>query len=226
MSKVLINITKIASIAILWFEAEGAALAADYSSQAPYQYATSGWTGLHVGGYIQATCLDTVYVPPGTDPELAGCTAIAGLLGGYDFQINNWVLGLEGDFGWGHRIARNSLDNVVYDFDTMASIRPRLGYAFDTTLIYGTGGIAWVDATLTQTALGESASQWHTGWVAGGGIEHQLTDHLDVRLEYLYGHYDDQTYRISCGCTIDGGLDSVHTVRAGLTWKFAFGQSW
>lgn len=181
---------------------------------------TYDWTGPYVGGFASVACLDTMYTPPGSDPELAGCTGAGGLLAGYAVQLDRIVLGIEGDFGWGGKVASNSLDDVVYDFDTMASIRGRLGYAVDSTLIYATAGIGWIDATLTETSIDESDSKWHVGWMVGGGIEHAIWNSLSFRLEYLYAQYGERIYELSCSCTIEAELDNVHMTRAALTWHF------
>ena len=68
-------------------------------------------------------------------------------------------------------------------------MRGRAGVAFNgnRTLLYATGGAAWAD--VDYTAAGASGfSNTHFGWVAGGGIEHMLTQNLSARVEYL--HYE------------------------------------
>ena len=69
---------------------------------------------------------------------------------GYNYQINQWVLGLEGS------VDGTSLSNTTAAFfpdgttmtaqsraDIQGSIRGRLGIAWDRALIYATGGVAF-----------------------------------------------------------------------------------
>jgi outer membrane immunogenic protein len=89
--------------------------------------------------------------------------------------------------------------------DWLATARGRLGFLWNSVLIYGTGGAAWgsVKTTLTAncsaTAFGCGASlvpsatsssftNTKMGWVAGLGAETMLGPHWSTRLEWL--HYD------------------------------------
>lgn len=96
----------------------------------------------------------------------------AGFIGGgqvgYNFQVQRWVLGIEGDIqtGGGRRSASAgttipftaltqpaliTMDRTVRT-DWMASIRARVGYAlWDRVMVYGTGGVAFADAEVTAT---------------------------------------------------------------------------
>ncbi len=56
-----------------------------------------------------------------------------GLHVGYNWQKpGGWVFGIEGDVSFAD------------DIDYLATIRGRLGYAMDSTLIYATGGAAFI----------------------------------------------------------------------------------
>lgn len=91
---------------------------------------------------------------------------LAGLHLGYNFQLANFLLGVEGDYdfteiegnGRGEITAKagslytgQTLDETpAYltaksSFDNLASIRGRLGYTVGSLLVYGTGGVAWTD---------------------------------------------------------------------------------
>jgi outer membrane immunogenic protein len=88
------------------------------------------------------------------------------------------------------------------------------------TLLYATGGAAWADVDYAS-ALGTGFSHTHTGWVAGGGIEHMLTQNLTARIEYLYYGFDSVTAPAGA---LAGGPTNVNpttqTVRFGLNFKF------
>ena len=98
-------------------------------------------------------------------------------------------------------------------------MRGRAGVAFNgnRTLLYATGGAAWAD--VDYTAAGASGfSNTHFGWVAGGGIEHMLTQNVSARVEYLHYDFDEATGSTAAlSPTVEPTLD---TVRFGLNMKF------
>jgi outer membrane immunogenic protein len=205
-----------------------AAHSADFAVPPPdLRPANYDWSGFHLGGWLGAMCLDTAYVPEASDdPELAGCRLAGGALGGYSYQFgSNLVVGVEGDFGWGGNIAENSLDEVSFAVDRTATLRARLGWAFDDTLLYATGGAAWAEGDLSGVFGGMDGedTRWHTGWTAGIGMEQAMSDSFRFRLEYLYASLGDKEYEVTCGCTIDAGLDNLHIARAALIWAFGGG---
>jgi hypothetical protein len=89
---------------------------------------------------------------------------VGGAQFGYNWQADSLVFGIEGDISftdWGQRttvfdtdagdLGGPDVDNFAFgtvsaDVDFLASVRGRLGFAFDSLLIYGTGGVAWADA--------------------------------------------------------------------------------
>ena len=66
--------------------------------------------------------------------------------------------------------------------DSLGTVRGRVGYAFDRTLIYATGGFAYGAETYrgvfqmaaAQPSFYGSSSRVETGYAAGGGIEFAL----------------------------------------------------
>lgn len=141
----------------------------------------------------------------------------AGAFAGYQYQFsNNVVLGVEAD-------ARYSFDKTQYDrfgagsemwTDWSGSVRARLGYAFDRTLLYATGGFAaqrgWVNSTVTGLD-----SDVNIGYVVGAGMEYAFTDSVFGRFEYQFSDYRKK--RSSSFTTSD--LNS-HTVMVGVGTKF------
>ncbi len=72
-------------------------------------------------------------------------------------------------------------------------MRPRIGIAADRNFAYITGGVAFTDASYTESyadgggGIGSaSASKFLTGWTAGAGWEYAWTDHWTIRFEYLF----------------------------------------
>ncbi len=135
------------------------------------------WTGFYLGGDVggawttdKLTESTTAIVPPRTgSATLDSSGVIGGAHIGYNWQVTNWVFGLEGDFdGTSLKKTGNCLvedagvGNLApgtcfpqtsvgtsHAFSTQlpwqASIRGRIGYAFNNVLVYATGGVAFAD---------------------------------------------------------------------------------
>lgn len=137
---------------------------------------------------------------------------------GFNWQVCNWVLGVEGDFdgvginGWASRFFLSGDDtggtnaSAVYaDLDWMATVRGRLGMTLEWCgcgLLYLTGGAAWghlKTGSLIATsevadggfgdAVGGKFSKTKAGWVVGAGYEHRIASRWSVRAEYLYAQF-------------------------------------
>ncbi|QPC45060.1 porin family protein [Kaustia mangrovi] len=199
---------------------------------------TGPYAGLHVG---------TVDGDLDGDMELTGTSVsssanmdpngiMGGLQVGYNYQFDSVVVGLEGDIGFG------DVDDVIYPdslvpriesrIDWMATIRGRLGWAWDRTLFYVTGGVAFADVKIKSefsfSAFDDSDSDRETlvGWTVGGGVEHALTDNISLKAEYLYADLGKKTFRYSptiFGSAEDWNSDmdlKTHTFRVGVNWLF------
>ncbi len=53
-------------------------------------------------------------------------------------------------------------------------MRGRLGYAFDRTLVYATGGFAYGSGGGRQFGTGVNSDDFQTGYAVGGGVEYAL----------------------------------------------------
>lgn len=121
---------------------------------------------------------------------------VGGLLG-LNWQFNRWVLGVETDLSYS-RIAGDD-DGIGGATDQtklrwLGSARARVGYTFDTWLVYGTAGFAYGSLRHSSFAppLLDTFSSTETGWTVGAGIEYALSDHWSARLDYRY--YDLGSY--------------------------------
>lgn len=216
------------------------AVLADPVVEAPAAYDWSGiYVGVH-GGYGWADSEGTFDSggPPGGVYDISDFDIDGGILGahaGYNWQWNQFVVGIEGDLSWSG--LEDRLEGVADPADTvhiegevelLASIRARLGYAFDNLLFYGTVGAGYADFDFTSTfapLVGtDTVSDDDWGVVFGGGVEYGWNSWL-FRLEAL--HYD-----VDPGFTFDGDevpdadggdtvyLDGITTVRLGVSYKF------
>lgn len=118
--------------------------------------------------------------------------------------------------------------------DAIGTLRTRLGYAVDNTLLYVTGGLAYGHVQSTAqifsvpgaSALAGSEDAWKAGWTVGGGIEHMFMPNWSIKGEYLY--YDlgnSDVNLLPVGGPPETGVISYkntgHIIRAGLNYHFA-----
>lgn len=184
----------------------GKAMAADYTP-APVVQGYS-WTGFYIGGhagYGEATFEGTfdgaAPVQHFDDLDLNGF--VGGGHAGYNWQLDGFgglgtglVLGIEGDVSfvdWDDSENNCCSDSIDGDVDLLASIRGRLGIAFDRVLVYGTGGVAFTDASFEAhgTFFDDSDDFNDVGGVVGGGVEYAVWDNVSVGAEGLFYFFDD-----------------------------------
>ncbi len=228
MFKRYFNNTASAIAAAMVLSSAGAVLAADLPPPPPppieIRDAVYDWSGAYIGVNAGLGFGDSTYIPSGSpDPDLAGDGYLIGGYAGYNYQMSNFVMGIEGDVSFGEVNPENTIDQVEQDVDLFASIRARLGYAHGRTLAYLTGGVAWADSEIYLPQFDASESKTHFGYVVGGGLEHAWTDNFVGRIEYLFADLGSKDYDFpqACAtCTIDLDMDDFHIVRAGAAWKF------
>ena len=110
---------------------------------------TGGYVGLQGGGLWSDSDVDNFDTDLfDGDREGFGDSFNGGLFGvyaGYNWQSGPWVFGAEGDFNgvWNDETFNVFGQDVDVGSDWLASLRGRVGYAFDRTLIFATGGVAF-----------------------------------------------------------------------------------
>lgn len=172
------------------------------------------WTGFYLGahgGYVS------------TRAELGGAheTFNGGLLGvhaGYNFMQNGpWVFGIEADVArtWNEEdVFGAGLADVGTDWQW--SVRGRVGYAIDRTLIYGTAGLAGTNAYVDVIGSPIKIEDSMLGWTLGAGVEHAFTDNWLVRAEYRYSDYGEFEF-LGIGTGVDV---TEHAFKVGISYKF------
>ena len=155
---------------------------------------------------------------------------VGGGLIGYNYQINQFVLGVEGDLTGSSNQGRFSGALGVRSQDTQygfgAGIRGRLGWAIDHTLIYATGG--WAYETIDQTYanplinnfLSQRISTDRSGYTVGGGVEYAFNYNWSARLEYRWTDYGKYVSNYSNLVSIQQH-PTDNTIQAALIYHFA-----
>lgn len=180
------------------------------------------WTGFYVGanvGYGWANVGTAAF-----SDDLSG--VIGGGQIGYNYQVSQWVLGVEGDFQGSaeSRTDSGSVLGTTFTIDQQirwfGTLRGRLGYAFNDVLIYATGGAAWQNYELSVSALGTTVSDDTTkiGWTVGGGVEWMFAPQWSVKGEYLYMDTGDTDVTLF-GVTFTGRAKN-QIARIGVNYHF------
>ena len=158
-----------------------------FSGQAQSEPHSGPYAGVLIGGSIGQSDATNSALGASVDVsgiELTGVVGIQGKFGGL-------IGGVEADLTWrnvsGSQTALG-IATLQSEQDWSGSIRLRLGLPVNNFLIYATGGVAFVSTQTSLAALGAklSSSDLETGWIAGAGVEYQMTDHVRVRAEALH----------------------------------------
>ena len=178
---------------------------------------TGGYLGLQGGGLWSDSDIDDPDTGVFSDNFNGG---LFGAYAGYNWQSGAWVFGVEGDINgvWNDETVSIGAFDVDVGSDYLASLRGRVGYAFDRALIFATGGVAFTDASAESDDFGGfnlDADDSLTGWTIGAGGEYAFTDNWIGRVEYRY-------YDFSNGSLDDlGDVDlGTNTLTVGVGYKF------
>jgi outer membrane immunogenic protein len=174
------------------------------------------WSGVYLGvqgGYGWADADFSIFTNPVTNFTVDADGPFVGGYAGYNFQWDRFVAGIEGDINASWIDEDDGVGDI--DIDWFASIRGRVGYAWDRTLFFGTAGWAFAHADASAVLVaGTDNDVDFDGWTAGLGVEHAFTDNWLARAEYR--HYDFGSEDILRG---DVDLD-MDTVSVGIAYKF------
>jgi outer membrane immunogenic protein len=199
------------------------------------------WTGVYGGasaGYSWGRSeIDyTLGGIPAISTTLDPNSFVAGGQVGYNWQLGSVVVGVEGDVAWRHGSdsATFTVGAAFASFDAeqnwVATLRPRIGFAANNWLIYGTGGAAFgqLGHSYTESVGGAarsvSDSDTKAGWTAGGGVEYAFQNQWSLGVEYLFLDFGSTTLtQPGAGAfppsstTFD---DKSHLLRAKVNYKF------
>ena len=149
-----------------------------------------------------------------------------GLIGGtigYNWQVGQIVVGAEGDIDWSG-VKGNTGVLCGASCETrnkwLATIRGRLGYAFDRFLPYITAGLAAGDINATRPGFPGGSSS-NAGWTVGAGLEFGIASNVSIKAEYLYVDLGDFNCGFNCGLAANGNVSyDANVFRGGLNIRF------
>jgi outer membrane immunogenic protein len=239
----------------------GISAAADLPVKAPPRVAPEpvfSWSGFYIGahagwgwGDTDSTILeaDNNFFPQGTVNRNTFDGVLAGGQVGYNYQISQWVIGVEAQFSWTNIDGSNRHEAILLanrhtitdtDVNWVTTLTGRLGMTFGPALIYVKGGGAWADfesitnsfvsstGVLQQTLAG---SETRTGWTVGGGIEYAFSPNWSIKGEYNF--IDFGTERITrsgtnfvTGAAVTRFRDAdtqLNIVKFGINYRFGGG---
>jgi len=185
------------------------------------------WNGFYIGANVGGkwAFIDDTVTSGGTSVTFSddrNSSWIAGGQLGYNWQApgSPWVFGIEGDIDaqdfHRDRVIGAAIgpfiagDTFSFESKWQASLRGRIGYAIDRTLLYATGGAAFtqVKGTATLVGLGTATDdRTRTGATVGGGLEYAFTNNVSLGIEGRYTWYGDETFN-----TTIGGIPVNHTI--------------
>jgi len=230
-----------ALVSVISLAGLGSALAADMAVKAPPPVVAPiyDWTGFYLGGEAGYSWINAATNYPNAFPIGNATTnhPDSGLFGGhvgYRWQLpSRWVLGLE--------ISADSLFNqsvhstpsgfpagndAVIRANWMASARGSVGYAWNRSLLYVTGGAAYLNTDgltylpflVPQVGTNYSSDRW--GWTVGAGFAYALTNQWLVNLEYRYANFGTTTYNVPLFVAYQNVKLEQNLVLVGLSYKF------
>jgi outer membrane immunogenic protein len=211
----------------------------------------SDWTGFYVGlnagygGYDLEGTFDMNDFDPGDTFESEGEGPfdlspegiVGGVHAGYNYQIDQFVLGIEADL-----TKMDLSDSVRFptddvelstELDWMATVRGRVGVAFHDFLLYGTAGAAFADFTYKADADIDdddpnekgSVDVESVGLVLGGGAEYAINESWSLKGELLYvifNEEEDTSELVPSQTNDDDSIEikDLYTARIGISYRF------
>jgi outer membrane immunogenic protein len=195
-----------------------------------YIPARYSWTGFYLGvtagdGWGTGTFIDPFPGGGIVSPSLNGF--LVGGYGGFNYQINYVVLGVEGDFigSWSKGSATDVNGNSLQiEALWTASITGRVGIAFDRLLLYVKGGGAFMlhrdTVTIPATSASPTGSAYPSGWTIGGGLDYAFTDHWIARVEYDYLNFPARGLQVSSPIGNTQVGVKFNQAKGGIAYKF------
>ena len=199
------------------------------------------WTGFYIGGHISEswahTNSDTINTVTGAAVD-SGSESRSNFHGGgqlgYDYMMpSGFVIGIVADVSSGNSNSSTfSNHSDSSKTDVSGTVRGRLGYAFDSVLLYGTGGWAWSTGNATRTQTGspltgntvvgtvETVNVNRNGWTIGTGLAWGFLPNWNVFGEYRYTDWGSNTLTFPIAQRSTTNSTTANLIEFGVNYKF------
>ena len=216
--------------------------------KAPSYAPAFSWTGTYVGANAGGIWGTFDFGPTTTNnitgavgaPAIAGLnnsSVIGGFQAGYNWQVGQWVLGLEQDYQFTGLKQTATFaapaglfatgDSMSVKTDYLGATRARVGMAWDRALVYAAGGLETGQFDVSSTYVGRGAGgspalgftdadKLHFGFNVGAGIDYAVTNNVVLGVEYRYIDLGKETYNLGALTTPAIGAQTVSST-VGLT---------
>jgi outer membrane immunogenic protein len=197
----------------------------------------TSWTGIYLGGNFGGGWLREQmgdrFTGASWDTEQVG--VLAGLQGGFNYQLRNLALGAEWDVDWARldvtgdpiRTSGGLLQGFGHTHG-ITTVAARLGVALNDWLIYGKAGGGWAATTFgianLTTTRATSVSDTISGWLMAGGVEYAFAPHWTAKLEYAHLDLGGSNAASSLfpGDSLPASRN-IRMLRLGINYKFGWG---
>ena len=208
------------------------------------------WTGFYVGGNIGGAWANRdvtdTFLGVNFNNENNNGVFIGGGQLGFNWQVSNFVLGLEWDIDG---VANNNNTGSVFipavgtiqvtsNNRWITTLAARLGVTNGSWLLYGKVGGGWVgndDFTITNlttsTSVTASNNNSNSGWLVGAGIEWAFLPNWSAKVEYNYLALDDRTFVVPAGSpflagdTFTQSNRNIQMLKVGINYRFNWSSS-
>jgi len=199
------------------------------------------WVGFYVGasaGGLHNVVGTTENYGDGDDLynwQYAGSSLFGSVNVGYNLQRASLVYGIEADYGFANAGGTDTATQQGFGLwekgseklTALGTVRARLGYAMDKSLLYATGGFAYGNVKRTywywEMDSGIDESGWLTGWTAGAGFEQALTGNLAITGQFLYVDLGSSSSSADAGDYVFGFSNQEYVATLGLKYRFTGG---
>jgi outer membrane immunogenic protein len=210
------------------------------------------WTGIYGGAHVGAGLLEdqvttattTPLQPSGTQTGLSPFSVVAGAQAGFNYQIQQIVIGAEGTYTWSNISGTHEIAALPPFSETSistprwyATATGKIGFAANDFLFYAKGGAAWMGVNYTQTVAtgivnlsSQTITDTRSGFTVGGGFEYGITENLSGKVEYDYLNFGTKTYTFANLNMAPAPLvlpvairSSTSLITAGINYRFNWG---